>query len=361
VNTPLLTPMTFANGETAKNRVWLAPMTNLQSQPDGTLGDDELKWLLSRADGGYGVIETCAAYVADDGKAWPGELGIAHESHLPGLTTIARELTARGTTGLVQLFHGGIRASAELIGGTQWSASAVEDGGVLPRAATEEDILRVIDQFKDAAVLAHKAGFQGIELHGAHGYLLAQFVSRLHNQRTDAWGGALEGRARLLRETLRAVRSAVPASFIVGVRISPEDFGQSKGIDLDENLQLAAWLAEDGADFLHLSLWTTSRNTTKRPDQHPIPLFRAAVPARVPIIVAGHIWTRADAEFALEKGADAVALGRSAIGNPTWPRDIADPAWEPRRPPFTTPELLERGLSEGFVRYMGRWKNFVVD
>ena len=357
----LRAPFTFRNGVAAPNRVWLAPMTNLQSHADGTLSDDELRWLVSRADGGYGVIETCAAYVADDGKAWDGELGIANDTHMPGLRRLAAEITSRGAIGLVQIFHGGVRASRELTGTDPWSASAVEDGGVLPREAAEEDITGVVARFRDAAVRAHEAGFQGVELHGAHGYLLGQFLSQVNNRREDRWGGPLENRARLMREAVRAVRGAVPASFVVGIRISPENFGQSKGLDLDENIELSRWLAEDGIDFLHLSLWASSRNTTKRPDQHPIPLFREAVPASVPIVVAGHIWTRDEAEALLDKGADAVALGRSAIANPSWPRDIADPAWQPRRPPFTTAELIERGLSEKFARYMAKWKGFVVD
>jgi 2,4-dienoyl-CoA reductase-like NADH-dependent reductase (Old Yellow Enzyme family) len=361
VTSKLSTPMTFRNGATAPNRVWLAPMTNLQSHADGTLSDDERRWLVSRAAGGFGVVETCAAYVQDDGKAWDGELGIANEAHLPGLRRLASEIASRGAVGLVQLFHGGVRASPQLIGAAPWSASAVEDGGVLPREATEDDITGTIRSFRDAAVRAHQAGFQGVELHGAHGYLLGQFLSTKNNRREDGWGGPLENRARLMREVVRAVRAAVPASFVVGIRISPEDFGQSKGLDLDENLQLSRSLADDGIDFLHLSLWTTSKNTAKRPDQHPIPLFREVVPRDVPIVVAGHLWTRADAEAALEKGADAVALGRSAICNPSWPRDIEDPAWEPRRPPLTTAELLERGLSEKFARYMSKWKGFVVD
>ena len=208
---------------------------------------------------------------------------------------------------------------------------------------------------------AHKAGFEGIELHGAHGYLLGQFLSATWNRRTDRWGGAFENRALLLRETLRAVRAAVPAPFIVGVRMSPEDWGQSKGLDLDESLQLAQWLAADGADFLHLSLWNSSRNTTKRPEVHALPLFREVVPAEVPLVVAGSVWTRAEAEALLEKGASAVALGRSAIGNPEWPRAIEREGWEPRRPPFTVAELRERDLSEKFARYMGKWKGFVID
>ncbi|MBK8257280.1 MAG: NADH:flavin oxidoreductase [Polyangiaceae bacterium] len=353
--------MAFPCGISAPNRVWLAPMTNLQSNADGNLSNDELAWLESRAAGGYGVIETCAAYVADDGKAWDGELSVAHDHNLPGLTRLASTLSSHGSINLVQLFHGGVRASAELTGETPWSASAVEDGGVTPREASEADISRVIESFRDAALRVHKAGFHGVELHGAHGYLLGQFLSKHNNRRNDSWGGSLKNRARLLLETLHSVRAAVPSSFIVGVRISPEDFGQARGLDLDENLELSQWLKEGGIDFLHLSLWTATRNTTKRPDTHPIPLFRDAVGANLPIVAAGHIWTRADAEAALEKGADAVALGRSAIGNPTWPRDIQDEYWQPKRPPYTTQDLLDRGLSMKFAQYMKRWKNFVSD
>jgi 2,4-dienoyl-CoA reductase-like NADH-dependent reductase (Old Yellow Enzyme family) len=361
VTSPLLAPFRFANGIVAKNRVWLAPMTNLQSHADGSLSDDELHWLLRRADGGFGVLETCAAHVAEDGQAWEGELGIYADSLLPGLTRLASALGEREATGLVQLFHGGVRADAKLTGTPVWSASAVEEGGVTPREGSEDDLLGVIGRFRDAAIRAEKAGFQGVELHGAHGYLLGQFLSATSNRRTDRWGGSFENRARLLRETMRAVRAAVSASFVVGVRLSPEDWGQAKGLDLDESLTLARWLAEEGADFLHISLWTASRNTKKRPEEHPIPLFREVVPASVPLVVAGHIWTRAEAEELLAKGASGVALGRSAIGNPSWPNDITRDGWEPRRPPFTTAELVERGLSPKFARYMGIWKGFVVD
>lgn len=359
--TDLFSPLTFRNGVRARNRMVVAPMTNLQSHLDGTLSDDELRWLELRAEGGFGVVETCASHVALDGQGWPGELGIFDDRLLPGLTRLASALRARGATGLVQIFHGGARSPASLIGERPWSASELEGDPGQPRAATGEDIQRVIGQFRDAAVRAHRAGFEGVELHGAHGYLLGQFLSA-HNRRDDSYGGApFENRARLVREATRAVRAAVPASFVVGIRISPEDFGNAKGIDLDESLQLASWLAEDGIDFLHISLWRAQQNTKKRPEEHPIPLFRKALPAEVPLLVAGNVWTREEAEGLLERGADAVALARAAIANPTWPQGIADPAWEPRRPPLTTDELRERGLSEGFIQYMRGWKGFVVD
>jgi 2,4-dienoyl-CoA reductase-like NADH-dependent reductase (Old Yellow Enzyme family) len=354
--TDLLSPIAFKNGASAHNRVALAAMTNLQSHADGSLSDAELHWLDCRAEGGFGIVTTCASHVARDGQAWAGELGIFDDSLLPGLEKLASTLHAHGAFSLVQLFHGGLRADAALIGERPWSANDVADG---PRAATEADLTRVIRQFAEAAVRAHKAGFDGVELHGAHGYLLGQFLSSIDNTRTDGWGGSIENRARLIREVTRAVRASVPASFVVGVRISPEDFGQARGLDLDESLQVAKWLVEDGIDFLHLSLWKSQNNTAKRPEQHALQEFRAVVPADVRLFVAGNLWTRADADQMVALGADIVALGRSGIANPDWPTRIADPSWEPKRPPLSAAELVDRGLSPGFVEYMRRWKGFV--
>jgi 2,4-dienoyl-CoA reductase-like NADH-dependent reductase (Old Yellow Enzyme family) len=359
---PLFTPFRFANGIVAKNRIWLAPMTNLQSHPDGSLSDDELNWLLRRAAGGFGVIETCASHVAEEGQSWQGQLGIASDSHVPGLRTLATKLKAHGAIGLAQLFHGGVRASPEVTGLPAWSASAVEDAGLVPRAASREDILGVIGRFRGAALRARAAGLDGVELHGAHGYLFGQFLSVFNNRRTDEWGGAFENRARLLRETVRAIRAAVPSRFIVGVRICTEDWGQAKGLDLDESVQLGQWLADDGVDYLHLSQAVANSHTKKRPECHVLTLFRAAVPPNVPLVVAGQIWTRQEAELLLEKGASGVALGLSAIANPDWPRVAARAGWEPRRPPFTIDELVARGLSPRFAQYMSEWwKGFVVE
>lgn len=360
----LFSPFSFRNGVQARNRVALAPMTNLQSHPDGSLSDDELRWLQVRAEGGFGVVETCAAHVALDGQGWEGELGIYDDRLAPGLARLAVELRERGAVAIAQIFHGGLRASAKLIGQTPFSASASagEGGDAEPvRAAEPEDIERVIGQFAAAAARAHRAGFHGVELHGAHGYLLGQFLSRTENRREDAWGGSLEGRARLLREATRAVRAAVPASFVVGVRISPEDSGNARGLDLDENLTVARWLCEDGIDFLHVSMPNAALNTKKRPDEHAIPLFRRACPEDVRIFVAGNVWTRAEAEAALERGADVVAIARAGITNPDWPLRAREPGWEPLRPPVPRAELRARGLSDRFIYYLGRWKNFVTD
>ena len=227
------------------------------------------------------------------------------------------------------------------------------------RAATEADIARVIEDFACAASRCAEAGFAGVELHGAHGYLLSQFLSATINTRSDPWGGAFENRARLVRAVTHAVRAAVPDGFIVGVRISPEDRGNAIGLDLDESIRVAQWLCEDGADFIHLSLFDARENTKKRPDSHAIALFRAAVPHDVVIVAAGGVWTRADADAVLARGADAVAIGRAAIANPDWANRAANATWEPRRPPLSTRELHERGLNATFANYMKTWPGFV--
>ncbi len=357
----LFDPLTFRNGVQARNRTWLAPMTNQQSHDDGSLSDDELRWLDVRARGGFGVVESCASHVSRDGRGWPGALGISDERHRPGLTRLARAIADHGALGVMQLFHGGQRAPSSLTGNVPWSAVAGDaKGAETARAATSEDLTRVIGDFRDAATRAHACGFAGVELHGAHGYLVCQFLSSI-NTRTDGWGGALEGRARLVREVMRAVRGAVPERFVAGVRLSPEDFGNARGLDLDESVQVARWLCEDGADFIHLSLWDARNGTRKRPAEHAINMFRAALPRDVVIVVAGGVWTRAEAEALLDRGASAVALGRAAIANPDWPTRATDPSWEPARPPFTVAELGERGLNPKFAEYMRNWKGFVKD
>jgi 2,4-dienoyl-CoA reductase-like NADH-dependent reductase (Old Yellow Enzyme family) len=350
-------PLQFRTGLTAPNRVVLAPMTNKQSHADGSLGDDELRWLCSRAEGGFGLVMTCAAHVATDGQGWPGELGIFDDALLPGLTTLATALRARGAVSMVQIFHGGLRADPAVSGVMPWSASGAD--GV--REATADDLTRIVEQFAAAARRAKTSGFDGVELHGAHGYLFTQFLSAEQNRRTDDWGGPLENRARLLRDALRAVRAQVGSSFTVGVRLSPENFGNAKGLDLDESVQTARWLAADGADFVHLSLWRALEPTAKRPAEHALPIFRAALPPEVKILAAGALWTREEAERVIALGADGIALGRSAIVNRDWPQRVRDGAWQPRRPPVTLDDLRAEGLSEAFAGYMRSWKGFVQE
>ncbi len=230
------------------------------------------------------------------------------------------------------------------------------------RGATQDDIDRVITDYVAAARRAEQAGFAGVEIHGANGYLFTQFLAPADNPRTDAYGGDLAGRARLLRQTLRAVRSSTGRGFAVGVRISPVDAWAKRGLVLADAVQLAPWLADDGADFIHLSLGDAGGSPPHEPDV-PTPVARAirdAVPAAVPILAAGGIWTRADAERAEAAGADVVVLGRAGMAHPDWPSASGQPGWEPVRPPWEPDYLRSVALGEPFLRYIHNFPGMVV-
>jgi 2,4-dienoyl-CoA reductase-like NADH-dependent reductase (Old Yellow Enzyme family) len=354
---PLLAPLRFPCGAVSRNRLALAPLTNSQSHDDGALSDDELRWLVRRAAGGFGIVETCAAFVSADGKGFEGQLGLADDRQLPRLAALSRAVAEHGALSIAQLYHGGVRASSRFTGVAPWSASRFQESSPdfeTPREGSQNDIESAIEHFVAAAHRAHRAGFSGVELHAAHGYLLSQFLSRTMNLRSDAWGGSLENRARLLRTITRRVRSELSSPFVVGVRLSAEDRGHAVGLDADESATVARWLADDGVDYIHLSLWDTRQNLQKRPDEHPLSLFRRAVGDEIPLLAAGAIWTEADAIATLQRGADAVALGKAAILNPDWPRRFTDPSFEPERGPLSATELEALDVGPRFVDYLRR-------
>lgn len=348
-----------------RNRIALAAMTNQQSGADGLLSDDEYAWLVRRATGGFGMVTTCAAHVHIGGRGWPGALGIDTDTCLPGLTRLANGIREAGGLAIVQIFHGGARAPSALSGTQPLSASS----GLLPgsgptaehaRAATPDEIRAIIRAFAEAARRAEQAGWDGVELHGAHGYLLSQFLSPLSNQRTDEWGGSHENRLRLLREALAAVKAAVSPRFLVGVRLSPENFPDQPPEVTLEAFATARRLQEDGVDFLHFSLWdcTARLNTAEGPTL--LSLAREAVAPGCPLLVAGKLHTRADAESALAQGADAVALGRVAIAYPEWPQSIRNHTFDPQPPPHSADHLRAAAVGPKFLAYLRRWPGFVT-
>jgi 2,4-dienoyl-CoA reductase-like NADH-dependent reductase (Old Yellow Enzyme family) len=346
---------TFRCGREAPNRFSLAPMTNLQSHEDGTLGDDELKWLVSRARGGFGIVSTCAAYVSDEGKAWRGQLGVAHDHHVNGLSRLADALHGHGVCALVQLHHAG--AKATLAPGKR--LSTVDADGV--RGATTGDLQRVVEDYVSASLRAVEAGFDGVEIHGANGYIFTQFLAPADNPRTDAYGGDLAGRARLIREAMRAVRAAVPQDFVVGVRISPVDLWTERGLRLADSLQVGKWLAEDGADFIHLSLGDAHAPPPNEDTDVPVArAFREALPADVPVMAAGNIWNSYGLAAALGAGVDLPAIGRAAIGNPDWAARVLDADWELSAPPWTFEQLDAATIGDAFKQYLTKFSGLVV-
>ena len=363
----IFSPYRFPNkNKTIENRIALAPLTNLHSHEDGTLSDDEYVWLVSRAKGGFGMIITCAAHVSLDGQGWKGELGIYDNKLLEGLTRLAKGIKNENAVSIVQLFHGGARSPQSVTGTQPWSASA----HIMPHAkepveikeATEADIVRVINDFVNAAIRADKAGFDGIELHAAHGYLLHQFLSTATNKRTDEWGGSLANRAKILLDIIEKIKVNTSKDFLIGVRISPEDKYTFEGIDFDDSLNLAIMLEKQGIDFLHLSPWDALKKPEKYlKDEKPLVTYFKEALSHTPIIVAGGIWGKEDAEKALAIGADIVALGKVAIACADWPKRIVDERYVTPQPPYTSEYLKQQYLGASFIDYMKRWKGFVED
>jgi 2,4-dienoyl-CoA reductase-like NADH-dependent reductase (Old Yellow Enzyme family) len=360
-------PLTLRCGQALKNRLALAPLTNTQSDDDGTLGAIEARWLTRRARGGFGLVETCAAFVDFGGKGFDGQLGVHDDVHAAATAGLARDIAAAAACGVVQLVHGGARAPSRLTGRQPVAPSAFLEespGFEAPRALSADEIVAVRDAFIAAAVRVQRAGFDGVELHAAHGYLLSQFLSRTMNTRDDVWGGDLEGRLRLLVEIARGVRAACGPAFVVGVRLSPEDRGFARGIDLDDSLEAARRVAADdggAVDFVHISLWDGRAMTKKRPDQHPARLFRDALPSSVAVVAAGGVWTVDDAHALMGHGADVVAVGRAAILDPDWVQHVVVEGRDPVRGPLTPAQLEAVDVSPGFVQYLRRFPGVVAD
>jgi len=355
----LFSPLAFPRGPAMKNRFMLAPLTNLQSHADGRLSDAEHHWLAMRAKGGFGSTMTCAAHVQAVGQGFPGQLGVFGEQHLAPLKPLAHTINSANSVSIVQLHHAGNRSPKDLIGTDPVCPS--DDPATGARALTETEVHALIADFIAAAKRVEEAGFHGIELHGAHGYILCQFLSSEINQRTDDFGGSWGNRSRILFDIIRGIRKVCRPDFIVGVRLSPERFGMR----LAEIRELSQQLIDTGAvDFLDLSLWDTFK-LPEEPDFKSKPLiswFADLDRKGVPVGVAGKIHDPADAERALDMGADFVLLGRVAILHHDYPvKFVADRQFKPVRPPVTRAWLATEGLSPPFISYMASWKGFVAD
>ena len=354
----LFAPLALASGPAAPNRLWLAPLTNTQSHPDGRLSDEELHWLALRARGGHGLTMTCAAHVQAGGQGFPGQLGVFSDDHLPGLTRLAAAVKAEGSLASLQLHHAGIRSPRDLVGQPVGPSEDEETGA---RAMTGDEVGQLVEDFAVAAQRAERAGFDGIEVHGAHGYVVAQFLSPESNRRTDGYGGSLENRARLLWEILRAVRQRCSPDLQVGVRLSPERFG----LRLGEIRDVAAELMGRGdVDYLDMSLWDVAKQPVEE-EYASRPLmdwFTDLDRGSTRLGVAGKVRNGRGAAETLERGADFVMVGRAAILHHDFPDQVRrDGNFVPVRTPVSPEHLAGQGLSPVFVEYMRNWRHFVTD
>jgi 2,4-dienoyl-CoA reductase-like NADH-dependent reductase (Old Yellow Enzyme family) len=357
--TDLFEPLHFTRGPAMKNRFMLAPLTNSQSHDDGTLSDDEFHWLTLRAKGGFGLTMTCAAHVQAVGRGFPGQLGIFGDQHLAGLSRLADAIRSAGSLSSVQLHHAGMRSPAALIGTTPLCPSVNEEFGA--RALSTIEVEQLIEDYISAAERAERAGFDGVELHGAHGYILCQFLSSEVNHREDRFGGALENRARPLFEIITGIRARCRPDFQLGVRLSPERFG----MELSEVLSIAQRLmGESQIDYLDMSLWDVFKEpaAAEFKGRSLLSYFTALDRGAVRLGVAGKISNPEQARACLAAGVDFVMLGRAAILQHDFPnRAAAAPDFVPVQLPVTRAYLKEQGLGTAFVAYMSNWPGFVED
>lgn len=353
-----LDPLCLPSGSRLSNRLGVAPLTNQQSNADGTLSDEELRWLTMRGQGGFGLTMTCAAHVLAAGQGFPGQLGVWGAHQHDGLARMADGLRATGTLSMVQLHHAGLRAPAALTGRAPVGPSVDAETGA--EALSLDGVYAVRDAFIAASARAQRAGFDGVELHAAHGYLLCSFLSPKENRREDAYGGTARGRWRLLFEILDGVRAVCGSAFAVAVRLSPERFG----LDMAEQLALFQALdARGDVDLLDVSMWDVFKHP-EDPDfaTKDLLTWYAERPRRhARLAVAGKLYAGADVARVLDAGVDVALLGRAAILHHDFPRQLAaDPAFVTRSLPVSASTLADEGLSPAFVAYMRRWKGFVV-
>ncbi len=357
--TTLNTPIVFPCGKTMKNKFMLAPLTNQQSYEDGKLSDDELHWLTMRAKGQFGLVMTCASHVQEIGKGFLGQLGIFSDTHIAGHQKLTSAIKAHGSLAVIQLHHAGMRAPKELLNSAPVCPSKNQKTGA--RALSLNEIKQLKADFINAAIRAKISGYDGVEVHGAHGYILTQFLSNEINHRKDNYGGCLENRARLLFEIIDGIRSNCGPSFLIGVRLSPERFGMV----LQEIKTVSQQLIDSGLiDFLDLSLWDSFKlpeeeeHTSKSLLAH----FTELDFKNVLFTVAGKICDAKDVTNVIDSGVDFVTIGRSAILHHDFPVKVMENLnFKPIKIPVTKSYLHQEGLSEKFIQYMKKWPDFVKD
>lgn len=340
----LFDPLTL-RGLTIPNRVFVSPMCEY-SATDGFPTDWHLVHLGSRAVGGAGLVIAEATAVRPEGRISPQDVGLWSDAHVDPFERIVRFVHAQGARAGVQLAHAGRKASTfrpwegdgtvgEAEGGwtTVVAPSAIPHAEhyPTPSALTEGGIRLVIDGFVSAGLRACAAGFDVLEIHAAHGYLLHQFLSPLSNQRDDGWGGGFEGRTRLLREVVSGLRAACPDHIVLFVRLSATDWTEG-GWDLEQTIALVRMLAPLGVDLIDCSTGgNVHRARIPVGPGYQVP-FAAAVRREtgVPTTAVGLITSAVQAEQLVSLGeVDAVQLARELLRDPYWPlhaaRELAQP------------------------------------
>ncbi len=352
-NFPTLTSPKRIGALELSNRIMVTAMGVSLANEDGTVSDRLIDYHVAHAKGGAGMIIMGVTGVAwPVGQVQPNQTAISDDRFLPGLTRLAEAVHAAGGRIAAQLHHGGLVAGYSGQHGHPLWAPAIPPafkgdfpdyflpeemaafaGGVVPtvKPLEKEDIALAIRQYAEAAVRAKKAGMDGAEIHGGHGYLLSSFMSPSTNTRTDEYGGSLENRARLLLEVVRAVRQAVGPDFPVWVKLDSREIGKAVGITIEDAEKVAPWVEAAGADAITVTAYHdvgqgklhSGSNIPHEPGMHLEFARRIKDAVAIPIIGSGRLELDM-AESALRDGKmDFIAMGRKLLADPDLPRKAA--------------------------------------
>ncbi|HUZ73990.1 MAG TPA: NAD(P)-binding protein [Stellaceae bacterium] len=332
----LLTPARIGTVE-IRNRIVMPPMTTRTADADGFVTDDTVNYYMARVRGGVGLITCEMASPERAGRHRRHELGIYDDRFLSGLRRLTDAIHDGGAKASIQLGHAGGHTRRDICGETPIAPSAIPhsvyeitDETIVPEAMTKARIAETTTAFAAAARRARTAGFDCVEIHAAHGYLISQFHTPFENRRSDEYGGSLENRARFGLEILRAVKEAV-AGMPVIYRLSVEDYFPG-GMPYAEGKEIALWAAAAGADALHIAAGHYRSLPSAALQLPPMALpdalwieFAGGIKSQVaiPIIAVGRLGDPDDAEAAVAGGrADFIALGRSLVADPEWPAKL---------------------------------------
>jgi 2,4-dienoyl-CoA reductase-like NADH-dependent reductase (Old Yellow Enzyme family)/thioredoxin reductase len=323
-----------------RNRFVMAPMCTRLARPDGSVTKKLIDYYVERAKGGVGLIILEYSYLDElESKAAISQLGVQSDHMITGLSDLAESLHAEGAQAVLQIAHGGNQTSSGTMGLQPVAPSPVPSPflGVMPRELDTEEISLIEDSFAEAARRAKQAGMDGVELHGAHGYLMDQFLSPLTNRRSDSYGGSLENRALFALETLQKVKAKVGDDFVVGYRMSADEF-MPDGLRIEDTVKFAQILSAAGIDYVNVSAGVFQTfpkfiQPVYVPRAYLVPLADAIKKAvDVPVITVGSLNVD-EGEQALRDGkADLVAFGRALIADPYIPKKLREGQKEDIRP-----------------------------
>ncbi|MGE5396059.1 MAG: NADH:flavin oxidoreductase, partial [Chitinophagales bacterium] len=305
------------------NRLIMPPMATGKTK-DGLVNQALLDYYQEKSSGGYfSLIIIEHSYVHPDGKAHSGQLSVADDNVMAGLTSLADVIHQNGSKTVMQINHSGSKVQPDVIRNSPGAPSAIPNpmSGVTPRELTKQEIAGIIKAFQDAAGRVKRAGFDGVEIHSAHGYLLNQFFSPLTNQRTDEYGGSVQNRIRIHLEVIEAVRAVVGKDFPLLLRLGACDYREG-GITIEDSQTAAIEFEKAGINILDISgsflSYTAPPNSSGQGYFSPLSQAVTQV-VSIPVILTGGITEPQAAEELLAEGkADLIGVGRAVLKDSLW-------------------------------------------